>query len=133
MKNKLLRVTAATGMLLLLLFGSIIYNPKLLPPAQAVTVTRNNQGIIIIGVGRSVRSTENKTYRARKGDKFYFECKDGGDYNYFTVEGKGFSETLASAGGSRSRQYRFPQKGSYRFMVKDGPGKQIDSVEFNVK
>lgn len=114
MKNQFFALTAAIGVILV---GGIPLKPELLNSVQAMTVEDRN-GILVIGVGESVRSKD-QTYRVERGTKFYFECKDedtGSDYNYIRIKGA-IDETLSSSNGSRSKTMVLNDRGTYKFQI----------------
>lgn len=118
MKNQLPALTAVIGGIII---GGITSTLTLLPPAQALTVTNEGNGVIAIGVGKNLPSTKGKSIEVPWGTKIYFKCKDT-TTTYDSYEISPINARVSQANGSQSDLFRFPQKGTYKFSIQDQSG-----------
>jgi PKD repeat protein len=129
MKNKLLALIAV---IVLTITGGIIPTPILLLSAQAVTIDFEDNGLLVIGVGKNVRGGKS-TIEVKRGTKFYFKCREvESSYDYFDISGS-VKTGVSASNGSRSKIYSFTKPGKYPFNITNGNKSYNDTITVIVK
>ena len=126
--NQLLVLTATIGAIFL---GSIA-KPELLP-SQAMTIGKNRNGTIVVGIGESVRSY-NKKIHVKRGATLRFVCKDktSAGYDALLISGD-INDTVSTRSGSTTQLYQFKKPGYFRIQITNNAGTFTEWLDVYVK